>query len=89
LLALLRMGPSTKSEVLEEMKLNPTVFLRSTLPPLVDAGLVEQKVEHRGIRKTETHVLSLTLFGRRVAEKLSDIDELVRQASKHAEATNR
>jgi predicted ArsR family transcriptional regulator len=84
LILLLRKGPLAKAEVTKELKLNPTVFLRSVLPPLQDAGLIQSKKEYRGIRRSETHLLSLTIFGKKTAEKLQEIDGLIQEAQKHA-----
>jgi predicted transcriptional regulator len=84
LLFLLRNGPRTKGEIYTGLKINPTYFLKNGLPGLVDSGLVQVKTEHRGLRKSETHVVSLTIFGKKVAEQLNQIDGTIHEAQKHA-----
>ena len=86
LLYLLKSGPKSKTEIWTDLKISPAVFLNSVLPPLAESGIVTIQEEYRGPRRAQTHVVTLTIFGRKVAEMLQQVDELVRVAKKHVKA---
>jgi len=87
LLFLLENGPKSKTEIWTGLKISPAVFLDSVLPPLLEGGIVVIQEEHRGLRRAQTHVVGLTVFGRKVAEALRQVDDLIRTAKKHAKTS--
>jgi len=79
-------GPSDKVSIAKGLNANPGVVV-DQIQSLLEAGLVMQKVEFRGIRKARAHVISLTPPGKQVAELLAKIDEIIEQSRKMARKT--
>lgn len=82
LLYLLVNGSKTKKELQEELHLSPGVLLRA-LKELERAELVTYEIERIGIRKIIVHRVTLTPIGRKVAENLQHIDEVLKQRTSH------
>ena len=78
---LLREGPSNKTTIQVGIGASPRAIIDRT-DELLQAGLIMQTVEIRGIRKARAQVYSLTPPGKQVAELLARIDEIVVRAKK-------
>jgi predicted transcriptional regulator len=84
LVFLLRNGPASKEDIQRALGASPQAVMDRT-EELLQVGLIMQKVERRGIRKIQAHVISLTPPGKQVAELLSRVDEIVTRAKKTVE----
>ncbi len=87
LLYLLRKGPRTKSDIISDLHINSNVLLRTVIPKLEESGLISIKTEIRGIRRVSAHLVGLTIFGKKVAEKIAEVDSIIHEAQKHTKVT--